>query len=232
MCADDSDQAKKTAEVVEKSEELVTQLTVALRLKSGEANARHFGQIYPLLVVPSIFLIGVDGTPVEIIAGDLTSESFPEKLNKANDLHKERIRATAESSSQGSSAQPEGASASASGTSASPNASPEPVPVEDRQQYVASKLEAVRAKKAAEQEQKERNDEVNRREMVKQQKFVCTWCNAMRLFIYANAVRVCGVGCRARRCKRRSGSVKRPSSKNWLQNETKRNAKRPKPDVE
>lgn len=40
------------------------------------------------------------------------------------------------------------------------------MPVEDREKYVANKLEEVRAKKAVEQEEKERSSEINRREMV------------------------------------------------------------------
>ncbi|XP_054007262.1 UBX domain-containing protein 4 [Hylaeus anthracinus] len=42
---------------------------VAIRLESGSETYRFFAQIYQLVPVPSLFFIGENGTPLEIIAG-------------------------------------------------------------------------------------------------------------------------------------------------------------------
>ena len=170
---DDSDQAKKSAEVIESSAEIITSLTIPLRLKSNEPNARHFGQIYPLLVVPSIFLIGVDGVPVEIIAGDISVDSLREKLEKANDVHKERV-ASSSASAKPSAVTEEPKSGDVkvkessveTGVSAKPasSSSSPPPPLDDRLDIARQKLEELQAKKIREAEEKEKLDEIARRE--------------------------------------------------------------------
>ncbi|XP_033334844.1 UBX domain-containing protein 4 [Megalopta genalis] len=53
---------------------------VAIRLESGTENCRHFAQIYQLVPVPSVFFIGTNGSPLEIVAGTTTANDLQTKI--------------------------------------------------------------------------------------------------------------------------------------------------------
>ncbi|KAG7160708.1 UBX domain-containing protein 4-like [Homarus americanus] len=56
---------------------------VAIQLENGTEGAKQFSQIYPLVLVPSLFFIsGQTGIPLEVLGGPLTVENLQQKLNK------------------------------------------------------------------------------------------------------------------------------------------------------
>lgn len=61
---------------------MIGQHAIALKLPAGSENAKHFGAIYPILLVPSTFIIK-GGVPVDIVAGEVKSEDFASRLKKA-----------------------------------------------------------------------------------------------------------------------------------------------------
>ncbi|CAK9812800.1 UBX domain-containing protein 4 [Anthophora plagiata] len=54
---------------------------VAIRLETGSETYRLFAQIYQLVPVPSIFFIGENGTPLEIIADSTTAADLASKID-------------------------------------------------------------------------------------------------------------------------------------------------------
>ena len=54
---------------------------VAIRLESGSETYRFFAQIYQLVPVPSLFFIGENGVPLEIVAGSTTAADLLIKLD-------------------------------------------------------------------------------------------------------------------------------------------------------
>ncbi|KAG7188745.1 hypothetical protein KM043_008365 [Ampulex compressa] len=54
---------------------------VAIRLESGSESYRFFAQIYQLVPVPSLFFIGENGAPLEVIAGEATSTDLISKID-------------------------------------------------------------------------------------------------------------------------------------------------------
>ncbi|XP_031827720.1 UBX domain-containing protein 4 [Nomia melanderi] len=54
---------------------------VAIKLESGSETYRFFAQIYQLVPVPSIFFIGINGTPLEIVAGTITAKDLLTKID-------------------------------------------------------------------------------------------------------------------------------------------------------
>ncbi|XP_053594345.1 UBX domain-containing protein 4 isoform X2 [Microplitis demolitor] len=54
---------------------------IAIKLESGSESYRFFAQIYQLVPVPSLFFIGDNGKPLEIVAGSVTSSSLKEKID-------------------------------------------------------------------------------------------------------------------------------------------------------
>lgn len=55
---------------------------VAVKIQSPSDMCQHFSQIYPVVVVPSTFFIGLNGVPIEVIAGNLSPEEFHEKVKE------------------------------------------------------------------------------------------------------------------------------------------------------
>lgn len=61
---------------------------VAIRIPANSDECGFFSQIYPVVVVPSTYFIGVDGVPLEVTAGFVESEAFTDKINSVVQLHK------------------------------------------------------------------------------------------------------------------------------------------------
>jgi len=72
----------KTVQTLESVAEKVSQHAVALKLKAGSETAKQFGQVYPVLIIPSVFIIKA-GVPVDIMAGEVKEEDFVSKFEKA-----------------------------------------------------------------------------------------------------------------------------------------------------
>ncbi|XP_012276118.1 UBX domain-containing protein 4 [Orussus abietinus] len=65
----------------EVSSRLGTENFVAIKLESTSDAYRFFSQIYQLVPVPSIFFIGENGTPLEIVAGSVTASELASKID-------------------------------------------------------------------------------------------------------------------------------------------------------
>ncbi|XP_042878160.1 UBX domain-containing protein 4-like isoform X3 [Penaeus japonicus] len=81
---DSSDASKATDEVLgdtDISAVLSSNKFVAIKLENGTESALQFSQIYPLVLVPSLFFIsGQTGLPLEVLGGPLTKENIRQKL--------------------------------------------------------------------------------------------------------------------------------------------------------
>lgn len=65
----------------------VCQNCVAVKIQSPSDMCQHFSQIYPVVVVPSTFFIGLNGVPIEVIAGNLPPEDFQKKVEEVLKKH-------------------------------------------------------------------------------------------------------------------------------------------------
>ncbi|XP_011310210.1 UBX domain-containing protein 4 [Fopius arisanus] len=54
---------------------------VAIRLESDTDSYRFFAQIYQLVPIPSLFFIGDNGSPLEIVAGTVNAQTLHEKID-------------------------------------------------------------------------------------------------------------------------------------------------------
>lgn len=65
---------------------------IAVKISIESEQFKQFSQIYPVIVVPSSFLIGSDGIPLEVIGGALTPEEFVAKIRKAEEMHISKLQ--------------------------------------------------------------------------------------------------------------------------------------------
>ncbi|CAL4158408.1 unnamed protein product, partial [Meganyctiphanes norvegica] len=85
----DSSEASTQTDLVlndtEVSSVLSTTQFVAIKLENGTDGAKQFSQIYPLVLVPSLFFIsGQSGVPLEIVGGAFSRDDLLNKLYKLN----------------------------------------------------------------------------------------------------------------------------------------------------
>ncbi|XP_018407030.1 PREDICTED: UBX domain-containing protein 4 isoform X2 [Cyphomyrmex costatus] len=78
---DTSVQLAQAIDATEVSSRLEREHFIAIRLESGSEAYRFFAQIYQLVPVPSLFFIGENGTPLEIIAGSATAAELASKID-------------------------------------------------------------------------------------------------------------------------------------------------------
>ncbi|XP_014606993.1 PREDICTED: UBX domain-containing protein 4 isoform X2 [Polistes canadensis] len=77
---DASAQFMQALNVAEVSKYFENEDFVAVKLESGSEQYRFFAQIYHLVPVPSLFFIGVNGIPLEIIVGNTTATELTSKI--------------------------------------------------------------------------------------------------------------------------------------------------------
>ncbi|CAG0881387.1 unnamed protein product [Darwinula stevensoni] len=179
--ADESDSSKMVKSMLEGAE-LSGQFSnpkqfVALKLDKDTTPFRQFSEIYPVVCIPSIFLIGRNGTPLEVIGGAVDASFMKEKIMGALALHKGKEVASGEGShpvpsqdSSGEANSSEGASAqiSADGSGemdqgASDSTGSECRSVEERVEHTKKLLELRREQKRQEELEKEKEKERERR---------------------------------------------------------------------
>lgn len=61
---------------------------VALKLASNSVPYIQFCAIYPVLIIPSSYFIGVNGAPIEIVTGSLVPSEFAAKIDKIFETHR------------------------------------------------------------------------------------------------------------------------------------------------
>ncbi|XP_012229580.2 UBX domain-containing protein 4 isoform X1 [Linepithema humile] len=78
---DTSVQFAQTIDTTEISSRLEKEDFVAIRLESGSEAYRFFAQIYQLVPVPSLFFIGENGVPLEIVGGNKSAIELASKID-------------------------------------------------------------------------------------------------------------------------------------------------------
>ncbi|KAK7063039.1 UBX domain-containing protein 4 [Halocaridina rubra] len=96
---DSSEASTSTDEVLadkDVSSVLSSKKFVAIKLENGSDSAKQFAQIYPVVVLPSLYFIkGSTGMPMEILGGPLTKDKLKEKLDLFNNVSTENsVQAT------------------------------------------------------------------------------------------------------------------------------------------
>lgn len=162
------------------SEKLAPEKVIALKLTANSVPYMQFCQIYPVLVIPSSFFIGGNGTPIEIITGHLLPADFSAKIDKIFEVYeksystkkKDSLNEASTSSSQPEVPLPTATSSSTDvaqipSTSESATSSESTPSLEDKVERAKVLLEAKRQAKSLEEQEKEKNDEIARRNMGK-----------------------------------------------------------------
>ncbi|KAJ8707252.1 hypothetical protein PYW08_011386 [Mythimna loreyi] len=60
---------------------------LAVKLKSGSANYLHFAQIYQFVPVPSLFFIGRNGTPLEVVCAGVQPNNLATRIDRILEEH-------------------------------------------------------------------------------------------------------------------------------------------------
>ncbi|KAK6182918.1 hypothetical protein SNE40_010493 [Patella caerulea] len=86
---------KRVEEVCEKGD------CVAVKIKANSADCGFFSQIYPVVVVPSIFFIGENGVPLEVTGGAINTDDLVKKITSVIELNKSKIQSNPTTPAQG-----------------------------------------------------------------------------------------------------------------------------------
>lgn len=74
---------------------------LAIKLKSGTTNYTHFAQIYQFVPVPSLFFIGRNGTPLEVVCAGVQPDNLATRIDRIlEEHHKEKPSIQPSTSSQ------------------------------------------------------------------------------------------------------------------------------------
>ncbi|KAG6444357.1 hypothetical protein O3G_MSEX003345 [Manduca sexta] len=61
---------------------------LAIKLKSGSTNYTHFAQIYQFVPVPSLFFIGRNGTPLEVVCAGVEANNLATRIDRILEEHR------------------------------------------------------------------------------------------------------------------------------------------------
>ncbi|XP_072937777.1 UBX domain-containing protein 4 isoform X2 [Epargyreus clarus] len=73
---------------------------LAVKLKSGSENYTHFAKIYQFVPVPSLFFIGRNGTPLEVVCAGVEPQNLAERIDRILDEHYKEKRVQPSTSGQ------------------------------------------------------------------------------------------------------------------------------------
>lgn len=62
---------------------------LAVNLKSGSTNYTHFAQIYQIVPVPSLFFIGRNGTPLEVVCAGVDADNLSARIDRILAEHRQ-----------------------------------------------------------------------------------------------------------------------------------------------
>ncbi|GAB1600082.1 UBX domain-containing protein 4-like [Argonauta hians] len=156
---------------------------VAVKIKSPSDICKQFSQIYPVVVVPSIFFIGLNGQPLEITPGSLDPEDLTKKVNEVIKTHESQVSRAMEvvdKTGEAAAAALPAAAASSAATSAAdvteameveadavtvtPGTS---ASLDQRVAYAQQKIQENQETKVVNEEKKEKEKEIGRRQLGK-----------------------------------------------------------------
>lgn len=157
------------------SQKLRAENIIALKLAANSVPYVQFCAIYPVIIIPSSYFIGVNGTPIEIVTGNLTPAEYSAKLDKILEVHQKSLCATksattpqASSSKSSDSIQerelPDINQPSTSQSSDEPEST---VPLEERVERAKALLEVKKQLQENDEKEKEKKQELERRNVGK-----------------------------------------------------------------
>lgn len=142
----------------EKISNLCTANCVSIKLEANSDECNQFKQLYPITCFPTTYLIGnIGGAPIRIISGNLEKEEFIDRLKNAVEIHKTQINASVVSE--------------ASSSAAVPSSVPESIEndhktkLDEKVALAKEKLRKIQEKKAADEAEKLRVQEIERRKL-------------------------------------------------------------------
>ncbi|CAG2116541.1 unnamed protein product, partial [Medioppia subpectinata] len=163
---------------------------IAIKLEAQSDNCNLFSQIYPVIVIPSTYFIDSNGVAIEIIGGSVDDQNvLLQRIHKTIDIYNQSLsssvtqnttqsndneRAKSEPVSQVSNTReptPEStpsAPATASSSSAVASVESERPSLDSKVERANQLIEAIRQKKAKEEEEREKADEIERRKGMKE----------------------------------------------------------------
>lgn len=168
-----SEKIIKAIDEAEVSSKLEGPNFIAIRLSSGTQTFNQFSQIYRDPPVPSLYFIGRNGSPIEIVTEVANSKYLLEKILLVESIHfgKPKVTdATASSSVSSTTAVSSGPASSSAGAQSSEGPDPSSsnstnsaAPLEDRVERAKELLEEKRMKKRIQEEEEARQKELQRR---------------------------------------------------------------------
>ncbi|XP_057380420.1 UBX domain-containing protein 4-like [Daphnia carinata] len=153
---------------------------VSISLKNGTSEANQFSQLYPLVILPAIYMIGLQGSPLEVIGGLVDIPTLLKRAQLALEAHdkQQNVNQILQPADNRDSPETTAHSTEASHSSRSDEASksesenndvvPGNLPLEARLERADQLLALVREKKNEEEREKEKIKERERRELGKQ----------------------------------------------------------------
>lgn len=130
---------------------------VSLCLEAESESCNQFRQLYPITVFPTTYFIGINGVPIEIVAGVVSKEILEEKLANVIKIYK--------------TAKPESVSSSASSADTKSdscnnmNEEERKKKLDEKVSLAKEKLRQIQEKKKQDEEEKEKQLEIERRKM-------------------------------------------------------------------
>ncbi|XP_045508065.1 UBX domain-containing protein 4 [Colias croceus] len=74
---------------------------LAIKLTSGSENYTYFAQIYQFVPVPSLFFIGRNGTPLEVVCAGVQATNLAERIDRILEEHYKGTKTTVQPSTSG-----------------------------------------------------------------------------------------------------------------------------------
>ncbi|XP_032777126.2 UBX domain-containing protein 4 [Daphnia magna] len=150
---------------------------VSISLKNGTSEANQFSQLYPLVILPAIYMIGLQGSPLEVIGGLVDIPTLLSRAQLALEVHdkQQNVNQTLLLAENGGLPEmtlqsPEASQSDEPCKSEMENSDvvPDDLPLEARLERADQLLALVREKKKEEEREKEKTKERERRELGKQ----------------------------------------------------------------
>ncbi|XP_048781134.2 UBX domain-containing protein 4-like [Ostrea edulis] len=141
---------------------------VAIKIAANSDACGHFSQIYPVVVVPSTYFIGVNGAPIEVTAGHKGKSDFLQVLQNVLKLHNDQLTASQQNSPTAV-IQPNTSSQqhTAEPSTYTQPAQEEKPPLEERVQKAKGKMEERKINREKTDNEKEKQEEKDRRKLGK-----------------------------------------------------------------
>ncbi|KAK2171254.1 hypothetical protein NP493_1086g00023 [Ridgeia piscesae] len=142
---------------------------VGLKLEAQSESCKQFGQIYPIVCIPSTFFIGDGGVPLEVTAGHLEADALVDKIETVIQTHLNRLELEKEEQAQLSSAASAAQAASSSGLADQRAVHSDSDPPLDERVTKAKELISQKQREKALREKEEAKKKEKERRMMGQQ---------------------------------------------------------------